>query len=313
MKRITLAAALLAAAACAACQPTTGPNANQPAGNSTPQSTPTPAPTVSAGELIDREKQLSEAVRSKNLEAFSASVTDDMLYVTADGTHDKTQTLDILRKLELTEYTLTDFKVVVADKDAAVVTYTSNIRGSYDGQPLPPGMQYESSAWVNRGGRWLNVYHQDTLVLPTPPPTPSPTPAAATAASPSATAAATPAATPPPAGATLADMERYVWDMFARRDWDAFAALLPEDFIEVEPSGVMNKAQSVAGIRQTDFANFSLSDFREIKFDADAGLVTYVVKGPRDFGPQGMRHTTVYANRNGRWLPIFHQGTLVEQ
>jgi hypothetical protein len=47
-----------------------------------------------------------------------------------------------------------------------------------------------------------------------------------------------------------------------------------------------------------------------VKVDADATIVTYVVKGPRNaFGPKGARHTTIHANRSGRWLAVFHQGT----
>lgn len=310
MKRITLAAALALAAAVTACQPTTGPNANQPAGNANAaaSATPTPAPAVSADEIINRERQLSDAVRSKNLDAFTAATADDMLYVTADGVYEKARTLEILRKLDLTEYTLSDFRVVAADKDAAVVTYKTSLKGSYEGQPLPPGQQYESSAWVNRGGRWLNVYHQDSEVMPLP--SPSPTPAAT--ASPAA-APASPAPTPPAAGSSATDMEKYVWDLFHQKNWDGFAAMLSDDFIEVEPNGVMNKAESVAGVRETNFEGIALSDFRELKLDADATLVTYVAKGSRDFGPQGMRHTSLWVNRGGRWLAVFHQGSIIKQ
>jgi hypothetical protein len=308
MNRTTLAAALLAAASVTACQPTTGPNSNLPSANANVAATPTPAPTVSANELIEKEKQLADAIRQKNWDAFSASVTDDMVYVTSNGAHDKAATLAGLRKLDMTEYTLTDFKVVNVDRDAAVVTYSSTAKGTYDGRPLPPGTMRESSAWVYRGGKWLNTYHQDTLVQPAPPP-PASTPAPA--ASP---AAASPAATPTPlpATATMTDRENHIWELLRQRQWDAFGALLADDMIEVEPDGVTNKAGTIDGVKRVNFTGTALSDFKEIKFDADAGLVTYVVKGSRDFGPQGARHTTVWVNRGGRWLAVFHQGTVIE-
>jgi hypothetical protein len=80
--------------------------------------------------------------------------------------------------------------------------------------------------------------------------------------------------------------------------------------IEVEPDGVYDKAGSVNGVRRLDFTGVTLSDFREVKIDADATLVTYLVRGPRGvFGPNGARHSTIHVNRAGRWLGVFHQGT----
>lgn len=312
MKRITLAAALAAAAASLlACQPAANaPNSGSPSADPNAAArTPTPAPTVSADEIIEKERQMFEAIKQKNWDAFAAVLADDTVYVDPEGAHDRAQAIAKVRKIDMTEYALTDFRVVRVDADAAVVTYTMNAKGSYDGQPVPPLTLRETSAWHRREGRWLNVYHQETQFVEEAP-RPSSSPAAAAASPVASPAAAAPA--PPPPGADLADLERHVWDLFRRKDWDSFAAMLADDFVEVEPTGVMNKAESVAGVRRTDFTGAALSDFKEVKFDADAGLVTYVVKGPPAFGPQGMRHTTIFSNRGGRWLGVFHQGTMIE-
>lgn len=56
----------------------------------------------------------------------------------------------------------------------------------------------------------------------------------------------------------------------------------------------------------------SLSDFKEVKFDNDATLVTYLVKATaKGFDPDGERHSTIWVNRGGKWLAAFHQGTPV--
>ena len=65
---------------------------------------------------------------------------------------------------------------------------------------------------------------------------------------------------------------------------------------------------SLAGGRIT------LSDFREIKLDDDASVLTYTVKGTgKDWPPKGQRHSTVWVKRDGRWLAAFHQGTNIER
>ena len=308
MKRILLAAALLGAAAAPACTPTTGPanNANAPLANFNAAATPTPAPTVAAADHIARERQVMDAIKRKDWDGFAAHLADDQLYVSADGVQDKAATLAGVKKLDLTEYTLADPRVVQIDRDLVVVTYTTTAKGTYDGKPVPAGSQRESTAWVNRSGRWLAVYHQDTEVM-TPPPAPpgTPTPAATAAATPAASASATPAATP----ANSTELEQQIWDALKRKDWDGFAAHLAADAVEVEPDGVYDKAGSVNGVKQFDFTGVTLSDFREVKIDADATLVTYMARGPRAPFNKGSRHSTIHANRSGRWLAVFHQGT----
>jgi hypothetical protein len=140
---------------------------------------------------------------------------------------------------------------------------------------------------------------------PTPPATPTPAATATAAATATPTGSATPAATP----ANSTELEQQIWDALKRKDWDAFAANLAADAVEVEPDGVTDKAGSVNGVKQFDFTGVTLSEFREVKIDADATLVTYMARGPRAPFNKGSRHTTIHANRSGRWLAVFHQGT----
>src|SRR5207247_129677 len=79
------------------------------------------------------------------------------------------------------------------------------------------------------------------------------------------------------------------------------------DAIELEPDGVYDKAGSVKGVSQYDFSKTVLSDFKVVKVDDEATLVTYMVKDP-NFAPSGEHHSTIWANRNGKWLAVFHHG-----
>jgi hypothetical protein len=75
----------------------------------------------------------------------------------------------------------------------------------------------------------------------------------------------------------------------------------------VEPDGVFDKAGSVKSVSQFDFTKSVLSDFKTVKLDDDASLVVYLVKDP-GFAPNGERHATIWANRTGKWLAVFHHG-----
>ena len=315
MKRMLLPSASLLLCLAAACAPveTNTNTANTNAANSNAANSNTTATAAwSESDITAKERELWEAIKAKNWDAFAALLADDQLYVGPDGVENRAQSLEGIRRLNVTDYTLSDWRMVRLDDDAAVITYTAAARGDYAGQTMPADYRERASTvWVNRNGRWAAVLHHVTTAQE-PPPAASPSPAATTAASP----AASPATAASPA-ATTADVEaneRMIWDLLKRKQWDAFASHLAEDQIEVEPIGVWTKEGTVRGVQGIDFSNVTLGDFRTIKLDADAAVVIYTVTGgsPQVFGPRGARHSTVWVNRGGHWQAAFHQGTWIE-
>ena len=104
--------------------------------------------------------------------------------------------------------------------------------------------------------------------------------------------------------------EKLVWDALKSKNYDAFAAYLAPNSMEIEADGVFDKSGSVKGVSMFDSSKAELSDWKTVKFDNDASLVTYTVKIP-GMNPDQERHSTVWANRDGKWLALFHQGTPV--
>jgi len=310
MKRLlALSALLLAASAC-----TTTTNTNTGAGNTnanananTAAASPTPAAGPTQADLDARERQVWDAIKAKNWDAFGGLLAEDFVYVSPEGVANKAQTVEGIKKYDLTEYTITDVRFVKVDADLAVIAYTSNEKGSYDGKPTPGKPVHNSSAWVNRGGKWVNVYHQESEAVEMPAPAPTPTTAASPAASPAT--AASPAASPA-AIASATDAEKAVWEAIKAKNSDAFASYLLPDALEVEPEGVFDKATSVKMITMFDASKWSLSDFKETRIDADATLLTYKSAGPDRGKNIEMYHSTIWTNRGGQWRAAFHHGTV---
>lgn len=125
------------------------------------------------------------------------------------------------------------------------------------------------------------------------------------------------AAAKPNASATVSEddliaREKQVWDALKRKDYDAFAAFLAADQMEVNSNGVYDKAGTIKGVKEIDLSNATVSDFQVLKLDKDAAVVTYLVKGPPPLFPaEGEWHSTVWVKRKGKWLAVFHQGTTV--
>jgi hypothetical protein len=233
-------------------------------------------------------------------------LAEDFNLVVSDGVHNKADTLEGVKQYNLTEYTLSDVRLVRVDADLAVLTYTMNEKTGSEGKETQAKPYRASSAWARRGDKWLNVYHQESEVVGMPAASPSPAAAASPAASPAT--AASPAASP----ATIAsatDAEKAVWDAIKAKNPDAFAGYLLPEAVEVSPEGVMDKAASVKMITMFDASKWTLSDFKETKIDADATLVTYKAAGPDRGKNVEMYHATVWTNRGGQWRAAFHQGT----
>ena len=311
MKRLlAMAALLLAASGCATTENTnTGAgNANSNANsNVNASATATPAGPTQA-DIEAKERQVWDAIKAKNWDAFAGMLADDFVIVDSGGVQTKAQMMETIKKYDLTEYAFSNIKFLKVDADLAVITYTATEKSSYDGHASNGKPKYGSSAWVNRGGKWVAAYHQESEVVEMPPP-PSPAPSASPAASP-ATTAASPASSPAAAPASATDAEKAVWDAIKAKNADAFTSFMLPDALEVEPEGVMDKATSAKMITMFDASKWALSDFKETKLDADATLLTYKAAGPERGKQMEMYHSTVWTNRGGQWKAAFHQGTV---
>lgn len=297
MKRIlALASFLVLVAACS----------NEPAPNTAPSSN-APAATKSAApteaDMTAKEKAIWETLKKKDYVAFGDSLASDFIEVADNGVSDKAAVVAEIKDFVPTEVTFSAWKMLPIDDDAVILTYDVNIKGTFKGQDLPPGTFHTVSVWANRDGKWQAVLYQQTLAKTSPPP---PVPATATTKpEKAAPAPAKPAETGPDAIAN----EKIVWDLFRSRNTEGFGALLDPGFLEIEGDGVYDKAAAIKAA-EFDVSQFALSEWKAAKIDDDAAIVTYLVKSS-DPKMESQRHTTVWANRGGKWMAMLHIGTTV--
>jgi len=299
MKRIlALGSLLVLAAACANQMDNKNmTNANSGTGTKTAAAAPSEA------DLVAKEKGAWDAFKKKDADAFGKFVTSDYIEVLDSGISDKAKAIGGMKDFDITDVTFSDWKMTPIDKDAALLTYKVNVKGKYKGEDIPAGPYYEASAYVNRNGEWQSIYYQETLSAKMPPPPP-------TADKKAPSSPATAPAKPPETGSDPIANEKIVWDLFRAKNWDGFASLLAPEFMEAEASGVYDKSGSVKGLQEMpgDMSQFDLADWKAISFDDDAKLVTYTVtsKGAK---PEKEYHSTIWVNRGGKWMGLYHQGT----
>lgn len=297
MKKILLFVSLLVVVAACAAPPTNleaGPaNANL--------AEPKPVAMTETGAIAN-EKAIWDTIKNKDYDAFGNMLAADQMEVTGEGVMDKAGSIAGVKDFEPTEVTFSDWKFLSIDKDAYLITYTVDMKGKYKGKEFPPEKGRASSAWVNRDGKWIAFYHQETLVKPAPAMPPAKTDSKAKPESSPAVSTAAVAAT----SDAIAN-DKMVWNLFKNKNYDAFASLLAPEFIEVESDKVYDKAGCVAGVQTFDASKATLSDWKTAKLDDDAALVVYTVKVAGAPG-LGERNATIWVNRDGKWLGLFHQG-----
>ncbi|MBC8030346.1 MAG: nuclear transport factor 2 family protein [Pyrinomonadaceae bacterium] len=298
MKKIFgIVLALTFVAACAA------PPTNNEVVTNRNSATETAPPAITEADAIAKEKAIWDAIKNKNYESFSDMLASDQLEVRDDGVHDKAASVEGVKQFEPSELTFSDWKFQPIDRDAFIVAYTVAMKGKYQGKEFPPSSVRGSSAWVYRDKKWVAIFHQECTVKPAPA---SP---AGSSAKPAASPAEKPAVGAP--GPDVIANETAVWDLLKAKNYDGFAAMLADGFLDVQSNGFYDKAGSLTGVSTFDASKIVLSDWKTVRFDDDATLVTYMIKGPAGYAADGERNSSIWARRDGKWVAVFHHGGTV--
>jgi hypothetical protein len=111
--------------------------------------------------LMEAEKSLLDNLAKHNASAFFALIAPGAWSVDEMGG----MTMDEFKKnwaqLKVESVTPSDMKVVPVDATSGIVTYKLDQKGSFNGEPFQPTV-YASTVWVNRSGKWVAVFHQES-------------------------------------------------------------------------------------------------------------------------------------------------------
>ena len=109
--------------------------------------------------------------------------------------------------------------------------------------------------------------------------------------------------------------ETEVWQALVAGDATADARLLSEDFLGVYPTGFAARAEHVAPLRDgPTVTEFALSEARLLVVSDTAALLAYRADYRRvtEFGPaapETMYVSSLWCERDGRWVNVFSQDT----
>ncbi|HXN21313.1 MAG TPA: nuclear transport factor 2 family protein [Candidatus Dormibacteraeota bacterium] len=126
--------------------------------------TPPPVSPQLVSQIQQREREVWEAARQKDMHRFDALVADDARMIFTSGIMTKSEYLRSIGKRNITSYVLEDFQVLQPATDTVLTIYKVTLSGTFDGRSIPPSTVREASVWVKRSGKWLAVLNQETPV-----------------------------------------------------------------------------------------------------------------------------------------------------
>ncbi|MCL5287259.1 MAG: nuclear transport factor 2 family protein [Acidobacteria bacterium] len=113
--------------------------------------------------LIAQEKQAWEEEKNQNADFFRKVMTDQFVAAEPDGKrYTKAEVLPLIPTVRMTSFELTDFQVIRAGRDAAVLTYRATVRAPAEGKETSTSV-LATTVWVRRGTVWKMTFHQKTL------------------------------------------------------------------------------------------------------------------------------------------------------
>jgi hypothetical protein len=142
---------------------------SQPGPGARPEVPPAIAPTPRTGPdeaLVARERGLWDAVKGRDVAALKATLSDDLVFVTPEGLHDRNWTLAGIQKDKLVAVELSDWRTRRLSADIDAVIYKA-VQDWNDGEGKPHRVvSYCQTTWVRQGDTQIAQIHQETWLLP---------------------------------------------------------------------------------------------------------------------------------------------------
>lgn len=111
------------------------------------------------------------------------------------------------------------------------------------------------------------------------------------------------------ATAEIEALESQLIDLLERRDLDAYASHLAEDYVRVNAAGQVDSKESVLDRFRSDSGDAwtSIPSDMHVRIYGDTAILSFVLTIARR-----SRVVKVFVRRDGRWVMVHNQGTAIE-
>ena len=114
-----------------------------------------------ASQLMANEHKVLDALKSKDVAGFSSLVVTDSWNVDENGPMKTADFVKALADLKIESVKTSDMKVLAMSPTVSLVTYKIGPEGLVSRTGVPP-VVYATTVWVNNGGAWRAMFHQES-------------------------------------------------------------------------------------------------------------------------------------------------------
>jgi hypothetical protein len=112
-------------------------------------------------QIVSKEREGLEALKTGNLEQFGNFTADDAVFVDAMGPASKAQVVKNVAGFTLSDYSMDDIRYVPLSGKSGLITYKIYEKGVSHGRQFE-AHAYISSIWTKRGKTWVCLFSQET-------------------------------------------------------------------------------------------------------------------------------------------------------
>jgi uncharacterized protein (TIGR02246 family) len=120
-------------------------------------------------QIVAKEREELEAVKRGDSVAFADLIADDAVFVDPRGSAGKEEVVKNTAEFKLLEYSIEDIKFVAVSPTSGVIAYKLTEKGVAHGHEFS-GQVNASAVWVQRDGKWVCVFSQETPARRAEPP-----------------------------------------------------------------------------------------------------------------------------------------------
>jgi len=112
-------------------------------------------------QIVAKEREGLEALKSGNLELFGNLTSEDAVFVDSQGPATKAQVMKNVQNFRLVDFSMQDVKFVSISPASGLISYKATEKGTSHGREFT-AVVYVSSVWTLREGKWLCQFSQET-------------------------------------------------------------------------------------------------------------------------------------------------------
>jgi hypothetical protein len=112
-------------------------------------------------QIVAKEREGLEALKSGNLELFGNLTSEDAVFVDSQGPATKAQVMKNVQNFRLVDFSMQDVKFVFISPTSGLISYKATEKGTSHGREFT-AVVYVSSVWTLREGKWVCQFSQET-------------------------------------------------------------------------------------------------------------------------------------------------------